>query len=72
MNTRAPTPHEQELEAQNKALWELVGEADRGLAAAIIAMNNLKIGDTKDDKTWALFTQSMRARLVIQKAKEVK
>jgi hypothetical protein len=25
-NTRAPTPREQELEAQNKALWELVGE----------------------------------------------
>jgi hypothetical protein len=23
-NTRAPTPREQELEAQNKALWELV------------------------------------------------
>jgi hypothetical protein len=32
-NTRAPTPREQELEAQNKALWELVGHVDALLAA---------------------------------------
>jgi hypothetical protein len=30
---RAPTPREQELEAQNKALWELVGHVDALLAA---------------------------------------
>ena len=66
----APTPREQELEAQNKALWELVGECDKGLAAAILAMNNMQIANTRDDVLWALFSHAVSARAAIQKAKE--
>jgi hypothetical protein len=61
-----------ELEAQNKALRESIIEADKGLAAAILAMNNMQIADTKDDALWALFTQTVAARAAIQKSRKAK
>ena len=57
----APTPREQELEAQNKALWELVGQAETALSA--LAENNAG---------WAEYQRCMNALSAIQKAKESK
>jgi hypothetical protein len=74
-NTRAPTPREQELEAQNKALWELVWKADDALQGmvSLITVNTVaggKIPSIFADDTrvaWAI-----EAREAIQKAKEAR
>ncbi|NDD83429.1 hypothetical protein EBZ38_03990 [bacterium] len=55
---RAPTPREQELEAQNKALWELVSK--------IVGANNLRVAH--GDETY-LGAAMMEADAAIQKAK---
>jgi hypothetical protein len=58
MNT--PTPREQELEAQNKALWELVEECERSL----LWFN----ANTADKNRWI----SQHPLAAIQKAKEAR
>ncbi len=71
----APTPREQELEAQNKALWELIDEADvalRGMVS-LITVNTVVGG-----KIPSIFAEDGRvawaieARAAIQKAKEAR
>jgi hypothetical protein len=72
---KAPTPREQELEAQNKALWELVWKADDALQGmvSLITVNTVaggKIPSIFADDTrvaWAI-----EAREAIQKAKEAR
>jgi Lar family restriction alleviation protein len=62
-NTRAPTPREAELEAQNKALWELVGNAEKALDIAEVHLRHGRID------VWNWVKETLAA---IRKAKEVK
>lgn len=58
------------LQAENQRLQKQVGVCEKGLAAAIIAMNNLGVANTRDDSLWALFSHAVAAQTVILKAKE--
>ena len=60
---RAPTPREQELEAQNKALWELVGRCQTVLARIATG-----VPETETDKYILLQVKGVLA--TIENAKE--
>jgi len=68
----APTPREQELEAQNKALWELVGECEKAGNAMDDAARNNNMENTC--RSYAKLNEAIgnwRGTLAaIQKAKE--
>ncbi len=78
----APTPREQELESQNKALWELVGECERVLlqsGKAIVAAfedgeayahDNTDLSAEAITNKWC--EQKNIVLAAIQKAKEAK
>jgi len=68
----APTPREQQLEAQNKALWELVGECE-GVLIAI--RRNVKMDRCSHSDREAAMRNGIKSNCdqvlgVIQKAKE--
>ncbi len=67
----APTPREQELEAQNKALWELVDKAERVMKSTEHGMS----GDIKweSERGVSITLYNIRDLIAaIQKAKEVR
>jgi hypothetical protein len=61
----ATTPREQELEAQNKALWELLDLADGALGSL---MGHLEANFNDNVSCW--YKQGVEAKAAIQKAKE--
>jgi hypothetical protein len=62
-HTRAPTPREQELEAQNKALWELVDFAEYLYKDCTLGLSRLSLKSAEN------LVSSLAA---IQKAREAK
>ncbi len=79
---KAPTPREQELEAQNKALWELVGELREAIEDCLAdtarrAELGLDAETTIDEEDGTVCypwgnSQNVRLQTAIQKAKEAK
>jgi hypothetical protein len=66
METTTPTPREQELEAQNKALWELVGDVQH-----YVDLLDLDVRDDVYRHDIVLGRKRLRRGLAaIQKAKE--
>ncbi len=65
----APTPREQELEAQNKALWELVEQAHEAMDKIYAWRVPLDVACTGFAFGHA-FNEVYDARAAIQKAKE--
>jgi Lar family restriction alleviation protein len=75
-NTRAPTPREQELEAQNKALWELVEQAD-SLIRDYAEVKTMYSGDSYDIVRGAILAPTLIPRTntltaAIQKQRKTK